>query len=340
MNCGIIVCMIDCLSNPDWINPQIDFLLFLQNIRAGHFDIFDKFFLSITVFGEFWLPVLICAIVYWCIDFRAGLYLFSLAGFNAVLTHFFKMVACVYRPWVLSDKIHPSELAVPFAKGYSFPSGHTAMSSSVLGGAAYLLRRKKLFCILLICLILLIGFSRLWLGVHTPQDVICGLLIGIGSIFIITKLINWAEKKPNRYLYLALLVNIIVVFMLIYIRYFNTYRMDYVSGELLVNPEKSLHSTITIYGFIMGTLNGCLLCRRFFPYNPKEFSVKSRIITGLVGGLFIVFGLREIVQHAFILNEFSLKTGFAGLFITGLFMTLIYPVIFRYFCKKFSKQTN
>ena len=332
--------MIDCLSNPNWINPQIDFLLFLQNIRIGHFDIFDKFFLSITIFGEFWLPMLICSIVYWCIDFRAGLYLFSIAGFNSVLTHFFKMVACVYRPWILSDKIHPSELAVPFAKGYSFPSGHSAMSCSILGGLAYLLRRKKLICTLLICLVLLIGFSRLWLGVHTPQDVICGLLIGVVSIFVVNKIINWAEEEPNRYLRIAIPMNIIVILMLIYIRYFNTYRMDYVSGELLVNPEKSLYSTIAISGFLLGMLNGCILCRKFFPYNPKEFSLKNRILIGLIGGLFIVLGLREIVQHIFILNELPLKIGFLCLFITGLFITLIYPMIFQYFCKKSSKEPN
>ena len=112
--------MIDCLSNPAWINPQTDFLLFLQQYRIGHLEMFDKFFLSITVFGEFWLPTLICAIVYWCIDFRAGIYLFTLESFNIFLAHLFKMLACVYRPWILDSNIKPSALAVPYAKGYSF----------------------------------------------------------------------------------------------------------------------------------------------------------------------------------------------------------------------------
>ena len=54
--------MIECLSNPDWITPQMDFLVFLQNIRINCSDIIDKIFLSITIFGEFWLPTLICGI--------------------------------------------------------------------------------------------------------------------------------------------------------------------------------------------------------------------------------------------------------------------------------------
>ena len=183
--------MIDVLSSPEWINPQIDFLLFLQNLRIGHFEAFDKFFLSVTIFGEYWLPTLICAIVYWCIDFKAGMYLFSLEGINVLISHLLKMIACVYRPWVLSDKIHPSELAVPFAKGYSCPSGHSAMSSSVLGGVAFLQRKRITVCLLFISLILLVGFSRMWLGVHTPQDVLSGFAIGLILVFAIDRIINW-----------------------------------------------------------------------------------------------------------------------------------------------------
>lgn len=320
--------MIDCLSNPNWLNPQIDFLLFLQNIRIAQPEIVDKFFLSITLFGEFWLPTLICAIVYWCIDFKAGLYLFTLEGFNSVVTHFLKMIACVYRPWVLSDKIHPSKLAVPFAKGYSFPSGHSAMSSSVLGGTAYLLRRKPVICILLICLILLIGFSRLWLGVHTPQDVVCGLLIGFASIFVADKIINYAEKKKSRYLVLALILNISVALILLYICRFNTYRTDYVSGELLVNPAKSIYATVVIYGYLLGLLNGAFLCRRFFPFNPHKTTFKNRITIGIFGSIFIIFGLKNIVGYI-IMNELSVKIVILVMFITGLFITLIYPIIFK-----------
>ena len=325
--------MIECLSNPHWINPQIDFLLFLQNIRIGHFEIFDKFFLSITVFGEFWLPTLICAVTYWCIDFRAGVYLFSLAGFNALIAHFFKMIACVYRPWVLSDKIHPSELAFPYAKGYSFPSGHSAMSSSVLGGVAYLLRQKKFVCVLLIGLILLIGFSRLWLGVHTPQDVVCGLLIGLTLVFAVNKIIDWAEEKQDRYLYLLFIVNILAALALIYVRYFNTYKMDYANGELLVDPAKHIHTTAVVYGYILGMLNGCFLCRRFFPFEPKSAPVRNRIVRGIVGCIFVASVLKLVIEYI-IMNGVAVRYAFPVMFIIGLFITLFYPIIFQCFDSK------
>lgn len=319
--------MIECLSNPGWINPQIDFLLFLQNLRMGHFECFDKFFLSVTIFGEYWLPTLICAIVYWCIDFKAGTYLFSLEGINVLISHLLKMIACVYRPWVLSDKIHPSELAVPFAKGYSCPSGHSAMSSSVLGGVAYLQRKKIPVCLLFICLILLVGFSRMWLGVHTPQDVLSGFAIGLILIFSVNRIINWAEKNVNRYLYIAGIINILSVLALVYISFFNTYRIDYIDGQLLVDPQKSIYLTFAVFAYVLGLINGCLFCRRFFPFDPKQSSVKTRVVRGLIGSIMTVLMLKYIVNHV-ILVGVSLSIAVSSMVFAGLLVTLIYPVIF------------
>ncbi len=319
--------MLECFSNPCWINPQIDFLLLLQNIRIEHFESLNKLFLSITILGELWLPTLICAITYWCIDLRAGLYLFTLASCNSIITHFAKMLACVYRPWILSDKMCPVSEAVAFAKGYSFPSGHTAMSSSVLGGVAFLQRHKILRCLSIIFLILLVGFSRLWLGVHTPQDVLFGLLTGLILVFIANTVINWAEKDKNRYLYLLGFINIFAIFALVFVCYFNSYKMDYVNGELLVNPLKQIYTMVVCSGFALGLINGAFICRRFFPFNPKKSSLKKRIIRGLVGGILLISILRGVLQPIFF-NIISFKLALIYSFLIGISITLIYPIIF------------
>lgn len=331
--------MIDFLSNPDWLKPQIDLLLFLQDIRISHSEIIDKFFLAITVFGEYWLPAVICGITYWCIDFRAGIYLFSLHSVNSLFAHFFKMLACVYRPWILDEKIHPSALAIPYAKGYSFPSGHSAMSSSVIGGLAYLLRKKKIICILLIGLVFLIMFSRLWLGVHTLQDVFGGLAIGLVLVFAINKIINWAENNKNRYLYLLVFTNLLAAFALIYICYFNHYRIDYADGELLVDPLKSIYLSCIIFGYSLGLINGCFLCRRFFPYNPKEASLKCRILRGVAGVILIIILLKCALTYI-IMNTFDFKAVLFIAFIIGFTVTFIYPAIFLFFEKLFIKKND
>ena len=319
--------MIEFLSNQEWIKPQIDFLLFLQNIRIAHSEIFDRIFLSVTVLGEYWLPTLICAIVYWCIDCKTGIYLFSLNSFNIIIAHLFKMIACVYRPWVLDSRIHPSELAVPYAKGYSFPSGHSAMSASVMGGIAYILRNKKLAAFLLIFLVLLVGFSRMWLGVHTPQDVVCGILIGFFLIFGINGLINWAEKDKNRYLYLLIGIDIFVIFALLFVFCFNTYRIDYVDGEILVDPQGLKYHTIVLFAYAVGLINGCFLCRRFCPFEPKAVSLKRRILRGIVGTVIVVLMLKFIFEYV-VMNIINYPIAVFLMLLTGLTVTLIYPAIF------------
>ncbi len=325
--------MIDFLSNPEWIRPQMDFLVFLQNIRINSPILLDKLFLVITIFGEIWLPTLVCAIVYWCIDFKKGIYLFSLESLNRFFAHFLKMIACVYRPWVLDSRIHPSELAVPFAKGYSFPSGHSAMSSSVFGGIAYLMRKNKILCLSLICLVLLIGFSRLLLGVHSPQDVICGLLIGFILVFAVKPIVDWAEKDAKRYMILLAVIDIIVIAALIYTYFFAEYRMDYVSGELLVNPQKLRYVTVVEFGYALGLINGCYLCARYCPFEPKDVPVKQRIIRGIIGAIGIIILLKYIFGYI-LMNCIKIRYAFLVTFFLGIIITLIYPVIYTKIIKK------
>ncbi len=319
--------MIDFLSNTEWIRPQIDFLVFLQNIRINSSIIFDKLFLCITIFGEVWLPTLICALVYWCIDFKAGIYLFSLEGCSRFFTHFFKMIACVYRPWVLDSRIHPSELAVPFAKGYSFPSGHSMMSSSVLGGIAYLLRKNKAVSIFLILLILTIGFSRLWLGVHTPQDVLCGLLIGFTLVLTVSPIVKWAEKDSKRFIILLVIIDVLIISALIYTYFFATYRMDYIDGVLLVNPQNLRYVTAVEFANALGLINGCYLCAKFCPYNPQKASLKQRIIRGIIGAIGAIILFKFLYSYIFI-NCIRIRYAMLMTFLMGIVITLIYPIIF------------
>ena len=88
----------------------------------------------------------------------------------------------------------PSVLRLVSEEGYSFPSGHSMVSMGFYGFLIYLsyknIKSKKIkipLIIFLSMLILLIGISRIYLGVHYATDVIGGFIIGIVYLFIYIK---------------------------------------------------------------------------------------------------------------------------------------------------------
>lgn len=317
----------EILTNTSWLAPQIDFLVWLQNMRIYTGGVVDEFFLSLTTLGEIFLPTLAMCIIYWCVDTKAGIYLLTVNNFSTIVGLFLKMTACVYRPWILNNAVHPQEQALKMAGSYSFPSGHSYLAAAVWGGIAYLIRKHKFLCAILILIVLTVGFSRLFLGVHTPQDVIVGLGIGFVMILLLPMLVDWCEKDKNRYLYILLAVNIISAVILYYVLT-KTYPMDYTDGKLLVNPQKAQYITVIYFGLITGLINGAMLCRRFFPFEAKDASKKVKIARGVIG--FILFYiLFDIVQQHFFGSSKPYRYAFLYPCFVGFFSTAIYPLIFN-----------
>ncbi len=68
-------------------------------------------------------------------------------------------------------------------KSYSFPSGHASGNMIFFGALAMMMARKWAWVAASV-MIALIGFSRVWLGVHWPTDVIAGWILGIGWLVL------------------------------------------------------------------------------------------------------------------------------------------------------------
>ena len=167
---------------------DIEYLLLLQKFREATNGILTPFLENLSLFAVAWLFV-IPTFIYWCTDKKAGLYtLFSYyaaIAANAAV----KLTACVYRPWIRDARIVPAGDAIATATGYSFPSGHTSTAVPIYGGLAVTFGKKhREISAVCVILALLTMFSRNYLGVHTPQDVLVGCAIGCLSLFICAKI--------------------------------------------------------------------------------------------------------------------------------------------------------
>ena len=64
--------MIDIFNTPEFLNPQMDYLYFLQNLRLALPRFVSEFFQGITTLGESLFTVSFMAVIYWCINKKYG----------------------------------------------------------------------------------------------------------------------------------------------------------------------------------------------------------------------------------------------------------------------------
>lgn len=169
----------------------MDFLRLLEGIRN---PVLDSFFQWITYFGQEICILAVICLFYWCLDkkfaYRLGFIYFS-AG---LCIQTLKITFRIPRPWILDPEFHPVASAVPAATGYSFPSGHTQGGTCLFVPLALRSRKfwQKCLCILMF---LAIGFSRMYLGVHTPKDVFTAMAV---SLFFYSNHLEIRRQSAGR----------------------------------------------------------------------------------------------------------------------------------------------
>ena len=158
---------------------DISILLALPEFRNGAGSFLAEFLSKMTYFGEMNITLIIMALIYWCINKEFGTYLLMGWSGNRVVNGLLKVTVCAYRPWIRDARIVPYADSKATATGYSFPSGHSMNAASLFGGAAIRKELPRLLRIVLGVIFGLIAFSRIYLGVHTPQDILVGSAAGL-----------------------------------------------------------------------------------------------------------------------------------------------------------------
>ncbi len=171
---------------------NIDHMILLWIENHLRYDFITPFWKLITLFSEhglFWIVLCILLLIFKKTR-KIGIVMALAIIVNALLVNVWikNMVARV-RPYDAFDDIIR---LIEIQSDYSFPSGHTSVAfSSVMALQLAVEKKQKKYVIVAWLLAFLIGFSRLYLGVHYPSDVLCGALIGAASAV----LANWIVKK-------------------------------------------------------------------------------------------------------------------------------------------------
>lgn len=305
---------------------DIQYLLFLQYLRELTNGIFNNFFLFITDLGWSVLPLLVAAGMYWSINKTNGRFIFTTMNISNFFTNLFKLTACIYRPWIRSAEVHPVEQAKVTATGYSFPSGHTTVGTSLWGGIAHLYHKNKLLRNTCIVLVILICFSRNYLGVHTPQDVLVALAIVLCVMWLTTKLLRWVDADPSRAKWFLIGSILCAVFMVLYAN-LKSYPMDYVDGVLLVDPQKLALDGLGAGGELLGFGTGFYFEQKYVHFTTDNISTETRITRFMVGGLIYIFFFNALGSiMALILPAFAARL--VERFIGYFFIIFFYPFCF------------
>lgn len=181
----------------------MDILYALEKIRT---PFWNGVMSAVTQLGGEVIFIVAAVVVFWCVSKWEGYYLMTIAFCGTVLNQFLKLICRVPRPWVRDPNFTIVESARAEATGYSFPSGHTQNAVGLFGGMARWGGRR--WVRLGLALALIIAFSRMYLGVHTPADVGVSLVLAAALVLGLYPLMRRAQEKPRYmgYVLAAMLV--------------------------------------------------------------------------------------------------------------------------------------
>ena len=168
----------------------------LRFFEAHRTPVFDSIMSLLTLLGEENALIALGLVILWCVNKKWGFRLFFMGLLGSGLNQLLKAIFLIPRPWVLDPEFTIVESSREAASGYSFPSGHT-QSAFMLFGTLSLWLKKRFIYIGGAVLILLVGVSRLYLGVHTPLDVGVSLLTGLVLLLLAAPLYKKADSSQN-----------------------------------------------------------------------------------------------------------------------------------------------
>ena len=299
------------------------FLYFLESIRN---PVLDFIFSTVTHLGEETLFLAIAIFFFWCVNKREGYFILITGLVGTVVNQVAKLFFRIPRPWVLDPQFNIIESARAEATGYSFHSGHTQNVAGTFGSIAAFKKGafRKILCIVII---LLVGFSRMYLGVHTPLDVIVSLLVALGLVVLLRPVFATEESFKKC-------MPIVVVGSVILSLLFLAYVLG-IGGDSDLDPhnyQSGLKNACTLLGCTAGLVVVHFVDSKYikFETEAKWYAQLLKLAIGLGIILAIKSGLSAPLTALFG-NEYVARA--VRYFLIVVFAGAVWPLTFKKFAK-------
>lgn len=254
----------------------------IQTLKSPGLTAFMKI---ISALGTEYVYIVVGLLIFWCINEKTGFFLGLLVIVSGWINTFLKIIVDLPRPF----EFEPA-LGLAFEPSRSFPSGHAQNSMTFWAAIAIILAfrytggKKYRPLVFGSCglIIFLIGFSRIYLGVHFPTDVIGGWLIALA----ITAIFFFLEKRVS-----GVLVKIGTRGQLI----------TAAAAALLMN-FLCLQDT-SLAGLLLGFCGGYSIMIRYFPFKAaspaagkisRPLTLGLRLLIGIAGAAVIYIGFKMV----------------------------------------------
>ena len=310
-----------------FIDSGIAFIIALQG-AVGNWFIAPMRFFSYLGNEEFFLLVL--PFVYWSVDSALGLRVAFILVTSNLFNYVAKLIFAGARPYWVSSHVRALWTT---ETGFGVPSNHAQTAISVWGMFAVYSKRTWVWVVSL-AIVFLIGFSRMYLGVHFPHDVIFGWLFGALILWAFVRFWNpvaeWVGKKS---LVQQILIAFIVSLIFIVMGYgTSSLRSGYktpetwisnsiLDGTALPDPVNG-NGTFTSAGTFFGLAAGAawIMSKGGYQASGPVGKRAIRYVIGLIGVLILYLGLGAIFPRGdgliFYLFRY-IRYVLIGLWVTG-----------------------
>jgi membrane-associated phospholipid phosphatase len=284
-------------------------------------------------FFMFGMPV-----IYWSFDALLGTQVAILLLLSNASNAGLKLLFHSSRPYWFSPRVH----AFAVEPSFGFPSGHAQTAATIWGFLAIRVQ-DKVMKILLFLLIFVIGFSRVYLGMHFFSDVIGGWLIGAllvwGFLRVERPLVRWLQTQSLRQMFILALISaaIIVAVNLVPAALAQNWPIPaaWLQNALAATQTTALnpydiHGAFTVSGTWFGFMAGlAFLYHRQGAYCADGTPLQRllRYLIGLLGIFVFYYALGLVFPREANLVSYALR--FLRYTLVGLWVSLLAPLTFQ-----------